>query len=124
MRKESKSSRAAWTKFVTGKSEKKASKYGNEKTEDGYDSKREARVAKDLHSLERAGNIKNLQEQVPFVLVEGRDGVRGISYVADFVFEDPDGKEHIMDAKGMKTPVYKLKKKMLFLLHGKMIEEV
>lgn len=116
--------RAAWTSAVLGKPEKKKkSKYNNVKT-DGYDSKKEAKVAKDLQSLERAGNIKNLQEQVPIVLVEGHSGVRGIKYVADFVFEDPDGKEHIMDAKGMKTSVYKLKKKMLFLLHGKTIEEV
>lgn len=116
--------RAAWTAAILGKPEKKKkTKYNNVKT-DGFDSKHEAKIAKDLLSLERAGNIKNLEMQVPIILIEGRDGVRGIKYVADFTFQDPDGKEHIMDAKGMKTQVYKLKKKLLYLLHGKTIEEV
>jgi hypothetical protein len=115
--------RAAWTSAILGKPEKKPSKYGNKKT-DGFDSKREAKVAKDLMSLERAGNIRNLEMQVPIVLIEGRGGVKSITYVADFTYEDPDGTKHIMDAKGMRTDVYKLKKKMLFLLHGLTIEEV
>lgn len=118
-----KNDRAAWTAAILGKPEKTKSKYNNKRT-NSYASKHEAKVASDLQSLERAGNIKNLQEQVPIVLIEGRDGVRSIKYIADFVFHDPDGKEHIMDAKGMKTAVYKLKKKMLYLLHGKMIDEV
>lgn len=115
--------RAAWTAFFEGKPEKKASKYGNEKTE-GFDSKKESNVAKDLISLERAGNIRNLKMQVPITLIEGRDGVKGIIYRADFVFDDLDGTEHILDAKGYRTEVFKLKKKMAFLLLGLMIEEV
>jgi Protein of unknown function (DUF1064) len=116
--------RSAWTAAILdAESAKKKSKYNNVKT-DGFDSKHEAKVAKDLQALEQSGNIKNLQYQVPFVLVEGHSGVRSIKYVADFVFQDPDGTEHIMDAKGMKTAVYRLKKKLMFLLHGKIIEEV
>lgn len=116
--------RSAWTEAILNAEQaKKPSKYKNVKT-DGYDSKHEAKTAGDLQALERAGNIKNLQMQVPFVLVEGHSGIRSIKYKADFTYQDPDGTEHIVDAKGMKTAVYLLKKKLLFLLHGKIIEEV
>jgi hypothetical protein len=38
---------------------------------------------------------------------------RAIIYIADFQFYDvTDGKIHVVDAKGMKTEVYKIKKKL------------
>lgn len=90
-----------------------------------YASKKEARVAGELSMLERSGKILDLREQVPFTLVEGRNGIRGIKYIADFTWVDADsGLPHIGDAKGMKTPVYELKKKMLYLLCGLTVEEL
>lgn len=115
--------RAAWTELITGEKQKKPSKYSNERT-NGFASKKEARIAADLEILERAGKIRDLQMQVPIVLVAGRDGVKPLIYIADFTFSDPDGTKHIMDAKGCRTAVYKIKKKLLFLLHGLTIEEV
>lgn len=98
------------------------SKYGAVRT-NGYASKREADVAAGLWALERAGKIRDLKEQVPFVLVEGRAGVKGITYIADFTYIDNEIPV-VADAKGFKNPVYKLKKKMMFLLCGLTIEEL
>lgn len=82
-------------------------------------------MAGDLAMLEKAGKIFELREQVAFVLIEGRDKVRPIKYIADFTWFDADnGKWHIGDAKGMRTPVYDLKKKMMFLLLGLTVEEL
>lgn len=99
------------------------SKYKNVRT-NGYSSKKEANVAMKLQALHRAGNIHDLKEQVAIVLIPGKGKIRGITYRADFTFEDPDGTTHIYDAKGFHTPVYKLKKKILKLLHDLDIEEV
>lgn len=94
-------------------------KYGNRKiTVDGikFDSKHEADIYTKLKAMERCGAIHNLRLQVPFILQEkyeinGRK-VQAIKYVADFVFENQDLETEVWDAKGMKTDVYKLKKKL------------
>ena len=99
------------------------SKYHAVRT-NGYASKKEANVAAQLQALHRAGNIVDLKEQVHIVLLPGKGKIKGITYIADFTYEDPDGTPHVLDAKGFKTPVYKLKKKMLKLLHDVEIEEV
>jgi hypothetical protein len=46
-------------------------------------------------------------EQLPFPLVGG------VKYVADFVILHPDGKYEVLDAKGMKTDVYRIKKRQM-----------
>lgn len=55
--------------------------------------------------------------QVPFTLLDGykRKGkaVRGIKYYADFVVTYVDGHKEVVDVKGVRTDVYKLKKKLL-----------
>lgn len=99
------------------------SKYGNVRT-NGYSSKKEANIAAQLAILFRAGKILDLKEQVHIVLIPGKDKLRGITYVADFVYNDLNGDLHVLDAKGFRTPVYKLKRKMLKLLWDIDIEEV
>jgi hypothetical protein len=121
MRKESKLERAAWSKFF-GLDVKKPSKYRNER-KGKYASGYEAKVAADLWALCESGKIKGLREQVPFVLVPGRDDVRGITYIADFTFYEDDT-WRVCDAKGMQTAVYKLKKKLMFLILGIRVEEL
>lgn len=126
MKRETASERAAWTEWIAGSEglEAKPSKYGN-KREGKYASKREAMVAARLDALYRHGIIKDLREQERFVLVEGQGRIRPIVYVSDFTYVDDDGIKHVLDAKGYtKNPVYRLKKKLLFLLHGIEIEEV
>jgi hypothetical protein len=100
------------------------SKYHSERT-NGYASRKEARFAADLAILARAGKILDLREQVAFTLIEGRNGVQGIKYIADFCWKDADtGVAHVADVKGYRTPVYRLKKKMMYLLCGLTIEEL
>jgi Protein of unknown function (DUF1064) len=114
--------REAWTAMVEGRAPKR-SKYGAVRT-DGYASKREARTAAALHALARAGQIKDLREQVPIVLVPRNGKLRAVTYIADFTYSDPDGIKHYLDAKGFKTPVYRLKKRLAALLLNIEIEEV
>lgn len=95
-------------------------KYRNKKIEeDGlkFDSKLEWTRYRQLKLLVRAGLIKDLQTQIKFELQEGfkKNGVsyRPITYIADFVYtEIKTEKKIIEDTKGMKTEVYKIKKKL------------
>jgi len=106
-----------------------ASKYNNVKS-GGYASKREARVAEQLRERERRGEIRDLKEQVWFLLVpkaigpDGKVTERACSYVADWTWIDGDGRLHVGDAKGFRTDVYKIKKKLLLFVHGHVIEEL
>jgi hypothetical protein len=126
MRRESRSEREAWTAFVDGTVPSKGNKYGvAPKDERGkYASKHEASEAAKLAALERGGKIKELKEQVRIVLVPGDGKLRAITYIADFTYVDLDGKLHVLDAKGFKTQVYRLKKRLCALLLGITIEEV
>ena len=97
----------------------------NAKRTNGFASKHEADIAAKLIALEKAGKIMDLQFQVPFVLVEGCGKVRDIKYVADFVFHEGTYDNYVVaDAKGCKTPVYLLKKKLMYLLLGIEVEEM
>ena len=119
-------------------------KYRSLKTEvDGivFDSRKEAHYYLIYKSKQEAGEISNLRMQVPYELIPAvyRDVEkqlktktkiitkciqRPVSYVADFVFTDNTGKEHIVDVKGFRTKEYKLKKKMMLAFNGIEIEEV
>lgn len=94
-----------------------------------FDSQKEYRRFCELSLLERAGKITELQRQVKFELIpsqKGYDGKvleRACSYVADFVYKQ-DGCWVVEDAKGYKTPEYRLKKKMMLYFHGVQVKEV
>jgi hypothetical protein len=123
VRRESSAEREAWTAHVEGTEAARPSKYGNERT-GKYASKHEADIAVKLHALQSRGMIWGLTEQHSFTLVEGQGKIRPIKYIADFTYHDKDG-AHIVDAKGYaKDKVYRLKKRMLKLLHGLDIEEL
>lgn len=47
----------------------------------------------------------------------------GVKYVVDFLTFDADGTQHFIDAKGMRTPTYTAKKKMVEALYPIKIEE-
>ena len=79
-------------------------KYGNRVTEvDGirFDSEKEADYYWQLHWLMREGTVKEVELQPKFVLQPG------------YKVTEADGHIYYVDTKGMKTPVYLLKKKML-----------
>ena len=86
-----------------------------------FDSKKEAARYEVLKGLELVGKIDRLELQPRFVLMDGfryeGKAIRKIEYVADFLYRDLSTCELIVeDVKGVKTDVYKLKKK-LFLKH-------
>ena len=109
------------------------SKYQNKRTEvDGitFASKHESYRYIELKYLERVGQISELQLQRPFVLIgaqkdeNGKIIERPVTYVADFVYKDQDGRTVVEDAKGMKTDVYKIKRKLMLSIYGIKIQEV
>lgn len=104
----------------------KRSKYGAVRTEvDGimFASKAEASHYSSLKLLERAGAITDLELQPRYTLTVNKMHV-GV-YVADFRFTDTaTGKTRVQDVKGVKTPAYRLKKKLVRAIHGIEIEEV
>lgn len=113
---------------------KKPSKYYSIKC-NGKDSRKEYRRGVYLKELERLGLIKNLREQVPFILQEkfidsAGNLERSIKYLADYVYFDNDeesrtfGKEIIEDVKSeitKKNLDYIIKRKMLKLRYPQYI---
>lgn len=61
-----------------------------------------------------------LQVPIPIII----NGQKVCTYKADFEYYNKAGKRVTEDAKGMKTDVYKLKKKMLKVAHNIDIVEV
>lgn len=104
-----------------------ASKYNNTKIRvDGrlFDSKAEAARWQELQLLERVGEITELERQVEYELIPKQKGERAVKYIADFRYIDHDGKTVVEDTKGVKTPVYILKRKLLLWVHGIRVVEV
>ena len=92
---------------------KRPSKYRAIKTElDGhlFDSKAESQRYAELRILEKIGEIQNLELQPVFPIVI--NGVKICKYIGDFAYFEK-GKRVIEDVKGMRTPVYRLKKKLV-----------
>lgn len=96
--------------------QKRRSKYNARKVRvDGiaFDSQAEANYYCQLKLLLRAGKIDGFCRQARFVITEGRDGDKGTEYVTDFIVFYPDGKYRIVDVKGVKTDVFRLKVKCM-----------
>lgn len=88
-----------------------------------FDSRKEAKRYQELKLLERAGEIEHLELQPRFLLQDKfkLDGVthRKIEYVADFKYWVIKEERWIVeDVKGVKTQVYKLKKKIFLNKYG------
>ena len=75
-----------------------------------FDSKKEAVHYAYLKSLEKKGVITDLQLQTK--LDFKIDGKKIFTYKPDFEYNDEFG-HHIVDVKGVHTPVFKLKKKLI-----------
>ena len=86
-----------------------------------YASKLEARRANELALLERAGAIVGLQRQVPFeIVVNGHNICR---YIADFTYTTTETGESVCeDCKGMLTPEFRLKAKLMEAANGIVIQ--
>ena len=103
------------------------SKFGNKRVEfDGFwfDSKAEANHYAQLKQLHRGGVITELVVHPVFRLEIS--GFLICKYIADFEYHR-DGVRYVVDVKSEPTrkhPVYRLKKRLLFALHGIEITEV
>ena len=106
-------------------------KYHNKKVIiDGikFDSQKEGQYYLKLKMLEKAGKIRDLRLQVPFVVLEtfkvDDRTYRKTKYLADFTYFDDKDKLHVVDVKGFRTKEYELKKKLMAWKYGIEIEEV
>lgn len=102
----------------------KRPKYGNRRVEVSgvkFDSAKESRVYSELLLRQRAGEIAALELQPRFDIII--NGKKCGFYKADFRYREA-GNVVILDVKGFKTPVYKLKKKIIEAMYGITIVEV
>ena len=99
-------------------------KYGNRRVEvDGirFDSQKEARYYEELMLRYRAGDLKLVLLQVPFILPGP------VRYYADFLTIDNDGRFEVIDVKSeatRKNRVYINKRKQMKAVWGIEIKEV
>ena len=129
-------------------------KYGAKKVKDPitgflFDSKAEYTRWCELRLLERAGKISRLRRQVSYELIPtqreestevykagpqkglpkpGAIIEKGVTYIADFEYYDPDGKHHVEDTKGCKKgaayDLFVIKRKLMLHIHGIRVKEV
>lgn len=107
-----------------------------------FDSKKEYRRYRELVLMEKAGLISDLQRQVKFLLIPtqyehfkryGKNGKeltpgkrvveKECAYYADFVYAE-NGKDVVEDTKGVRTPEYIIKRKLMLHIHRIRIREV
>ena len=108
-----------------------------------FDSKKECKRYKELALLEKVGQIENLRCQVKFELLPSyienyprysektgkrlKDGTRtiekAVNYIADFVYIE-NGQQVVEDTKGMRTPEYVIKRKLMLWVHHIKIKEL
>jgi hypothetical protein len=86
-----------------------------------FSSQKEGRRYLELKLLFRAREIFDLALQPEFEFKI--DGEKVFSYFADFGYTEKDGTEVIEDCKGFRTPVYKLKRKLIEKQYGIRIRE-
>ena len=87
-----------------------------------FASKREAARYCELRLMERAGHIRNLELQPRYPMVV--NGLTVCVYVADFRYVAADGRAVVEDVKGVRTPAYVIKAKLMKALHGVEVSEV
>ena len=104
-------------------------KYGNKKTEYNgilFHSKKEAEYCAELDMRKKASKpsekVVSYEMQVPFQIIHFEKKI--CKYLADFVVKYADGSEKVIDVKGMRTAIYKLKKKLVEAQFGIEIHEV
>jgi hypothetical protein len=104
----------------------KPNKYGAVKTTVygiTFESGHEANRYLILRDMLRAGEIKDLRRQVDYRI--DINGEHICIYRADFVYVDTiTGQEVVEDAKGVRTPVYRLKRKLMRAVLDIEIQEV
>lgn len=106
-------------------------KYHNRKIEcDGmvFDSQKEFNRWCELKLLERAGKIHGLKRQVSFEVIpkcikDDGKAERAVRYIADFCYQE-NGRFIVEDTKGVKTPEYIIKRKLMLWRYNITIKEI
>ena len=112
----------------------KRRKYRNRKiVVDGqtFDSQKEANRWQELKLMERAGEIYDLQRQVPFIVIpaqkdeKGKTIERECKYIADFTYKLKGSLVRtVEDTKGLRTKDYIIKRKLMLWRFGLRVKEV
>lgn len=91
-----------------------------------YDSKKEMLYAQKLELLKKAVDphkrVVGVEKQIKFPFVIG--GIKICTYKLDFKVTYTGNRVEYIDVKGVKTPVYRIKKKLMQALYGIDIKEV
>ena len=88
-----------------------------------FDSKAEATRYRELQLMERANEITSLECQYKFAY--WYKDVKVFTYIADFVYRHIKSRQVVIeDVKGVRTPIYRLKKKLIELQYGFTITEI
>lgn len=125
-------SQEVYNKLLSNSIDQKKNKYNNTKVEYKgikFDSIKEMKHYQLLEYLQKIGEIKELKLQVPYELIPkykiNNKTVRKCVYIADFTYiTTNDDKLHVVDTKGFRTDVYRLKKKLFEYKYGVEVEEV
>lgn len=125
-------SKNVYNKLLNNSITVKENKYKNKKViYNGikFDSIKEKNRYMQLLYLEKAGLIKDIKLQYEFELQPAftlnKKKIRKITYIADFYYYDNNLNDYVVeDAKGIRTDVYKLKKKMFEYKYQKEIIEI
>ena len=111
---------------------KNRSKYGNVQLTfhgEKFDSIAEQQYYMLLRQMEKNGEITDLHRQTGFCLIpaqkdeNGKVIERACYYYADFTYKQGE-KLHVIDVKGVRTDVYKIKRKLMLERFGIRVEEV
>lgn len=97
-----------------------------------YASRKEARRGAELELLERQGLITGLKKQPKYAFRATEtmaetlvyDSGRVVQYWGDFEYYDDGGELVIEDVKGVRTPVFRLKKALMWAYHRIEVVEV
>lgn len=125
-------SKNVYNKLLNNSITVKKNKYKNKKViYNGikFDSIKEKNRYMQLLYLEKAGLIKDIKLQYEFELqpafILNKKKIRKITYIADFYYYDNNLNDYVVeDVKGIRTDVYKLKKKMFEYKYQKEIIEI
>ena len=106
----------------------KANKYRNKKCEYNgikFDSKKEMERYIYLKSQKEQGLIQDLVLQDKWLIIPQNGKERAAYYISDFSYRLTGHKEVIVeDVKGIRTPAYILKRKLMRHVHGIEVQEI
>jgi hypothetical protein len=87
-----------------------------------FASKKEGKRYAELKILAKAGEIRGLELQPEFLIRIRGDNI--FTYKADFSYRTREGHRVVEDVKGVRTPLYRLKKKIVEAIYDIEIVEI